>query len=141
MLDLESKTFGMTGYRSLWGDLLAANSMFRQAINIPLIQIDSVYTAASSLLKTPPDLLGSGSRMFESRKAASETQQDFWIETRRLPLATASTFYRKLGGDAGLDRLHRRGPRHLPSGLRRVRLKGLRGRRRLRVPRRVAGLS
>lgn len=35
--------------------------------------------------------------MFETRKAAAETQQEFWIETRRLPQATASTFYRKLG--------------------------------------------
>lgn len=33
--------------------------------------------------------------MFETRNAA-ETQQEFWIETRRLPQATASTFYRKL---------------------------------------------
>ena len=33
--------------------------------------------------------------MFETRKAA-ETQPEFWIETRRLPQATASTFYRKL---------------------------------------------
>lgn len=39
--------------------------------------------------------------MFESRKAAAETQQEFWIETRRLPQATASTFYRKL--DETLD--------------------------------------
>ena len=39
--------------------------------------------------------------MFKSRKAASETQQEFWIETRRLPQATASTFYRKL--DETLD--------------------------------------
>ena len=39
--------------------------------------------------------------MFESRKAAAETQQEFWIETRRLPQATASTFYRKL--DQTLD--------------------------------------
>lgn len=39
--------------------------------------------------------------MFETRNAAAETQQEFWIETRRLPQATASTFYRKL--DATLD--------------------------------------
>lgn len=32
--------------------------------------------------------------MFESR--STESQQEFWIETRRLPQATASTFYRKL---------------------------------------------
>ena len=29
--------------------------------------------------------------MFESRKAAAETEPEFWIETRRLPQATAST--------------------------------------------------
>src|SRR5690606_41382310 len=39
--------------------------------------------------------------MFETRHAAAETQQEFWIETRRLPHATASTFYRKL--DETLD--------------------------------------
>jgi transposase len=39
--------------------------------------------------------------MFETRQAAAETQQEFWIETRRLPQATASTFYRKL--DETLD--------------------------------------
>jgi transposase len=39
--------------------------------------------------------------MFETRNAAAEAQQEFWIETRRLPQATASTFYRKL--DATLD--------------------------------------
>lgn len=38
--------------------------------------------------------------MFEIRSAA-ESQQEFWIETRRLPQATASTFYRKL--DETLD--------------------------------------
>lgn len=38
--------------------------------------------------------------MFKPRSAA-ETQQEFWIETRRLPQATASTFYRKL--DETLD--------------------------------------
>jgi len=32
--------------------------------------------------------------MFENR--SPESQQEFWIETRRLPQATASTFYRKL---------------------------------------------
>jgi len=35
-------------------------------------------------------------RMFESRDRASEDQREFWVETRRLPKATASTFYRKL---------------------------------------------
>ncbi len=39
--------------------------------------------------------------MFESRKAATESQQEFWIESRRLPQATAGTFYRKL--DETLD--------------------------------------
>lgn len=39
--------------------------------------------------------------MFGIRNAAAETQQEFWIETRRLPQATGSTFYRKL--DAALD--------------------------------------
>lgn len=39
--------------------------------------------------------------MFETRKAAAESQQEFWIETRRLPQATASAFYRKL--DETLD--------------------------------------
>jgi len=34
--------------------------------------------------------------MFETRQAAAESQQEFWIEIRRLPQATASTFYRKL---------------------------------------------
>lgn len=34
--------------------------------------------------------------MFESRDRVSEDQQEFWVETRRLPKATASTFYRKL---------------------------------------------
>jgi len=34
--------------------------------------------------------------MFKPRQAAAENQQEFWIETRRLPQATASTFYRKL---------------------------------------------
>jgi hypothetical protein len=33
--------------------------------------------------------------MIETRSTA-ETQQGFWIETRRLTQATASTFYRKL---------------------------------------------
>lgn len=37
--------------------------------------------------------------MFESRN--TECQQEFWIETRRLPQAAASTFYRKL--DQTLD--------------------------------------
>lgn len=38
--------------------------------------------------------------MFKPRSVA-ESQQEFWIETRRLPQATASTFYRKL--DETLD--------------------------------------
>jgi transposase len=38
--------------------------------------------------------------MFKPRKAA-DTQQEFWIETRRLPQATASTFYRKLDETLG----------------------------------------
>jgi len=36
--------------------------------------------------------------MFETRQTTAETQQEFWIETRRLPQAAASTFYRKLDG-------------------------------------------
>jgi transposase len=39
--------------------------------------------------------------MFETRNAAAEAQQEFWIDARRLPEATASTFYRKL--DETLD--------------------------------------
>jgi transposase len=35
--------------------------------------------------------------MFESRDPNNESQPEFWIETRKLPKATASTFYRKLG--------------------------------------------
>lgn len=46
-------------------------------------------------------MLGFCPSMFETRHAAAETQQEFWIETRRLPQATASTFYRKL--DETLD--------------------------------------
>lgn len=34
--------------------------------------------------------------MFKPRQAAADSQQEFWIETRCLPQATASTFYRKL---------------------------------------------
>lgn len=39
--------------------------------------------------------------MFKPRQTATETQQEFWIETRRLPQASAGTFYRKL--DATLE--------------------------------------
>ena len=39
--------------------------------------------------------------MFESRDTRNEPQPQFWIEARRLPKATASTFYRKL--DATLE--------------------------------------
>ncbi len=39
--------------------------------------------------------------MFESRDTRNESQPQFWIEARRLPKATASTFYRKL--DATLE--------------------------------------
>lgn len=34
--------------------------------------------------------------MFESRDPIKESQPQFWIDTRRLPKATAGTFYRKL---------------------------------------------
>jgi hypothetical protein len=34
--------------------------------------------------------------MFESRDTRHESQPQFWIEARRLPKATASTFYRNL---------------------------------------------
>lgn len=34
--------------------------------------------------------------MFESHDTRHESQPQFWIEARRLPTATASTFYRKL---------------------------------------------
>jgi len=34
--------------------------------------------------------------MFKPRQAATDSQQEFWIETRRLPQASASTFCRKL---------------------------------------------
>lgn len=39
--------------------------------------------------------------MFESRDTRSESQPEFWIEARKLPKATAGTFYRKL--DATLE--------------------------------------
>lgn len=39
--------------------------------------------------------------MFESRDTRSESQTEFWIEARKLPKATAGTFYRKL--DATLE--------------------------------------
>lgn len=41
--------------------------------------------------------------MFKPRQAAVDNQQEFWIEARRLPQATASTFYRKL--DESLERM------------------------------------
>ena len=34
--------------------------------------------------------------MFKPRDAAEESQQEFWIETKRLPKATGNPFYRKL---------------------------------------------
>jgi transposase len=34
--------------------------------------------------------------MFKPRDTAADTQPQFWVETKRLPKATASTFYRKL---------------------------------------------
>jgi transposase len=39
--------------------------------------------------------------MFRKRKPAQDVQQQFWIETKRLPKATANPFYRKL--DKTLD--------------------------------------
>ena len=41
--------------------------------------------------------------MFKGRDRTNESQQEFWMETRRLPKATASTFYRKL--DDTLDEI------------------------------------
>ena len=41
--------------------------------------------------------------MFKGRDRSDESQQEFWVETRRLPKATASTFYRKL--DDTLDEI------------------------------------
>ena len=41
--------------------------------------------------------------MFESRDPSKESQPQFWIETRKLPKATAGPFYRKL--DATLDKI------------------------------------
>ena len=41
--------------------------------------------------------------MFKGRDRSDESQQEFWVETRRLPKATASTFYRKL--DHTLDQI------------------------------------
>lgn len=41
--------------------------------------------------------------MFGKRETKKADQQQFWIETRRLPKATASTFYRKL--DETLERI------------------------------------
>ena len=41
--------------------------------------------------------------MFESRDSSKESQPQFWIETRRLPKATAGTFYRKL--DSTLEKI------------------------------------
>ena len=34
--------------------------------------------------------------MFKPRDTAADSQPQFWVETKRLPKATASTFYRKL---------------------------------------------
>ena|GEM_PF-1484593 len=39
--------------------------------------------------------------MFRKRKSTEDVQQQFWIETKRLPKATANPFYRKL--DKTLD--------------------------------------
>ena len=39
--------------------------------------------------------------MFESRDANNESQPEFWIETRKLPRAAASAFYRKLDETLG----------------------------------------
>lgn len=41
--------------------------------------------------------------MFESRDPIKESQPQFWIETRKLPKATAGTFYRKL--DSTLEKI------------------------------------
>ncbi|MEO5714636.1 MAG: hypothetical protein ABIT37_14210, partial [Luteolibacter sp.] len=41
--------------------------------------------------------------MFKPRDTAADAQPQFWVETKRLPKATASTFYRKL--DETLDRI------------------------------------
>ena len=41
--------------------------------------------------------------MFESRAPSKDSQPQFWIETRKLPKATAGTFYRKL--DATLEKI------------------------------------
>jgi hypothetical protein len=50
----------------------------------------------SSLLKDPAQYNCVGASMFESRKAADESQQEFWINNHRWPQVTASAFYRKL---------------------------------------------
>lgn len=39
--------------------------------------------------------------MFKPRDTSAESQPQFWVETRRLPKATASTFYRKLDETLG----------------------------------------
>ena len=62
--------------------------------------------------------------MFESRKAAAETEPEFWIETRRLPQATASTLDQTLdaiGFTAGVREIClpaclRRGSEGRPAG-------------------------
>ena len=41
--------------------------------------------------------------MFKPRDTSADAQSQFWVETKRLPKATASTFYRKL--DETLDRI------------------------------------
>lgn len=42
------------------------------------------------------DLLGFRRACSSARDANNESQPEFWIETRKLPKATASAFYRKL---------------------------------------------
>ncbi len=39
--------------------------------------------------------------MFKPRDTATDAQSQFWVETKRLPKATASTFYRKLDETLG----------------------------------------
>ena len=41
--------------------------------------------------------------MFKPRNSAEDPQPQFWIETKRLPKATASTFYRKLDETSAND--------------------------------------
>jgi hypothetical protein len=79
----------------------AASATLRSSLFGSLAMLFAVVGSPSSRRKTPVDLISSFPSMFETRNAAAEAQQEFWIETRRLPQATASTFYRKL--DATLD--------------------------------------